>query len=64
MYIEIYTTAEPLVSDLSLFSIQIATAKLKRCGSSGIDQIPAILIQAGGEALQYGIHKDINYTWN
>jgi hypothetical protein len=37
---------------------------LKRYKSPGIDQIPAELIQAGGEALRYEIHKLINYIWN
>jgi hypothetical protein len=32
--------------------------------SSGIDQIPAELIQAGGEILHSNIHKLINSIWN
>jgi hypothetical protein len=63
MLVEIYT-AEKLVPDPSPFEVQIAIAKLKRYKSSGIDQIPAVMIQTGGEELQSGIHKDINYIWN
>jgi hypothetical protein len=45
------------VSDPSLFEVEIAIAKLKRYKSSGSDQIPAELIQAGGETLRSEIHK-------
>jgi hypothetical protein len=48
--IEIYT-AEPLVPDSSPFDVEIAIANLKRYKSSGSGQIPAELIQAGGEIL-------------
>jgi hypothetical protein len=37
---------------------------LKRHISLGRDQIPAELIQAGGETLRSGIHKLINSVWN
>jgi hypothetical protein len=37
---------------------------LKRYKSPGSDQIPAELIQAGGEILRSKIHKLINYIWN
>jgi hypothetical protein len=37
---------------------------LKRYTLSSIDQIPAELIQAGGEALRSEIDKLINSTWN
>jgi hypothetical protein len=47
---EIYTT-ELLVPDPNLFDVQIAIAKLKRYKLPGSDQIPAKLIQAGGEIL-------------
>jgi hypothetical protein len=39
---------------------EIAIAKLKRFKSPGSDQIPAELIQAGGEILCSKIHKLIN----
>jgi hypothetical protein len=42
-------TAELLVPDPSPCEVEIATAKLKRFKSPGSDQIPAELIQAGGE---------------
>jgi hypothetical protein len=61
--IEIHT-AELLVSDLSPFEGEIAIAKLKRYKSPGSDQIPAELIQAGGETLQSQIHKLIDSLWN
>ena len=40
--------AEPLVSELSAFEIEMAVKKLKRHKSLGIDQIPAELIKSGG----------------
>jgi hypothetical protein len=53
-------TAKPLVPDPSPLEVEIAIAKLKRCKSPGSDQIPAELIQAGGEIF----HDLINSTWN
>jgi hypothetical protein len=47
----------PLVPDPSPFEVEIATAKLKKYKSPDSDQIPAELIQAGGETLQSEIHK-------
>jgi hypothetical protein len=41
-----------------------AIAKLKKYKSPGSDQIPAELIQAGGEILLSDIHKLINSVWN
>jgi hypothetical protein len=49
--------AEPLVPDPGPFEEEIAIAKLKRYQSPGSNQIPAQLIQAGGEKLQVKIHK-------
>jgi hypothetical protein len=37
---------------------------MKKYKSSGSDQIPADLIQAGGETLQSEIHKLINCIWS
>jgi hypothetical protein len=34
------------------------------CNSPGSDQIPAKLIQAGGETLRFEIHKPIHSIWN
>jgi len=43
---EIHTT-EPLVPEPSIYEIEMATGKLKRHKSPGIDQIPTELIKAG-----------------
>jgi hypothetical protein len=61
--IEIYS-AEPLVPDPSPCEVELAIAKLKCCTSPGSDQIPAEMIQVGGEILRSKIHKLINYIWN
>jgi hypothetical protein len=50
-------TAEPLVPGPSRLEVEIAIAKLKMYKSPGSDQIPAELIQAGGEILLSEIHK-------
>jgi hypothetical protein len=57
-------TAEPLVPGPSRLEVEIAIAKLKKYKSPGSDQIPAELIQAGGEILLPEIHKLINSVWN
>jgi hypothetical protein len=41
--------------------VEIVFTKLKNYKSQGSDQIPAELIQAGGEILWSGIHKLINF---
>jgi hypothetical protein len=56
--------AEPLVPVPSRIEAEIAIAKLKKYKSLGSDQIPAELIQAGGEMLLSAIHKLINSIWN
>jgi hypothetical protein len=61
--IEVYT-AEPLVPGPSLLKVEITTAKLKKYKFPGSDQIPAELIQAGGETLLSAIHKLMNSVWN
>jgi hypothetical protein len=61
--IEVHT-AELLVPGLSRLEVEIAIAKLKRYKSPGSDQIPAELIQAGGEILLSEIHRLINSVWN
>jgi hypothetical protein len=60
---EIYT-AVPLSPEPSPFEVEIAIAKLKKYKSPGSDQIPAELIQVGGEILQSEIHKLINSMWS
>jgi hypothetical protein len=61
--IEVHT-AEPLVPGPSRLEVEIAIAKLEKCKSPGSVQIPAELIQAGGEILLSEIHKLINSVWN
>jgi hypothetical protein len=56
--------AEPLVPGPSRLEVEIAIAKLKKYESPGTDQIPAELIQAGGEMLLYAIHKLVNSVRN
>jgi hypothetical protein len=56
--------AEPLVPGPNRLEVEIAIAKFKKYKSPGIDQIPAELIQAGGEMLLSDIHKLINSVWN
>jgi hypothetical protein len=53
-----------LATNPSPLEIKIAIANLKRYKSPGSDQIPAELVQAGGETLQSEIHKHINCIWN
>jgi hypothetical protein len=53
-------TAEPVVPGPSPLVAEIAIAKLKEAKlKPGSDQIPAELIQTGGETLLYEIHKHI-----
>jgi hypothetical protein len=61
--IEVHT-AEPLVPGPSCLEVKIAVAKLRKYKSPGIHQIPAELIQAGGEILLSAIHKLVNSVWN
>jgi hypothetical protein len=58
--IEVHT-AEPLVPGPSCLEVEIAIAKLKKYKSPGSDEIPAELIQAGGEIL---LSTLINSVWN
>jgi hypothetical protein len=51
--IEIHT-AEPLVPGPGHLEVKISIAKLKKYKSTGSDQIPAELYQAGGE--EQGTH--------
>jgi hypothetical protein len=54
--IEVHT-AEPLVPGPNRLEVEITIAKLKKYKSPVSDQIPAELIQAGGEILLSAIHK-------
>jgi hypothetical protein len=56
--------AEPLVPGPSRLEVEIAIAKLENYKSPGSDQIPAELIQAGGEMLLSAINKLIHSVWN
>jgi hypothetical protein len=47
-----------------ILEVEIAIAKMKMYKSPGNDQIPAELIQAGGEILLSAIHKLIKSVWN
>jgi hypothetical protein len=56
-------TAEALVPGPSNLEVEIAIAKLKKYKSPSSDQIPAEIIQAGGETVS-AIHKLINSVLN
>jgi hypothetical protein len=55
--------AQPLVPVPSRLEAEIAIAKLKKYKSPGSDQIPAELIQAGGEILLFATHKLVSSVW-
>jgi hypothetical protein len=57
-------TAEPFVPEPSASEVEVAIGKLKRYKSQGVDQIPAELIQEGGETLRTEIHKLIRLIGN
>jgi hypothetical protein len=57
-------TAEKLVPGPSRLEVEIAIAKLNKYKLAGSNQIPAELIQAGGEMLLSAIHKLNNSVWN
>jgi hypothetical protein len=57
-------TAETFVPEPSSSEVEVAIGKLKRYISSGVDQIPAELIQAGEGTLRSEIHKLIKLIWN
>jgi hypothetical protein len=56
-------TAEPFVPELSASEVEDAIWRLKRYKSPGVVEIPAELIQAGGETLHSEIHK-LKLIWN
>jgi hypothetical protein len=61
--IEVHT-AEPSVPGLSHLVVETHFAKLNKYKSPGSDEIPAELIQSGGEILLSAIHTLINSVWN
>jgi hypothetical protein len=52
------------VPELSAYEFEIATEKLKRHKSPGIDQISTEEIKAGGRTIHFGIHKLTNSISN
>jgi hypothetical protein len=60
----IFLTAEAFATAPSASEVGVAVGKLKRYKFPGVDQIPAELIQAGGETLLSEIHKLIKLIWN
>jgi hypothetical protein len=56
-------TAEPFVPEPSASDVEVAVGKLKRYRSPGVE-IPAELIQVGGETLRSEMHKLIKLIWN
>jgi hypothetical protein len=54
-------TAQPFVPLPSASEVEVAIGKLKRYKSPGVDEIPAELIQAGGETLHSQVHKLIKF---
>jgi hypothetical protein len=57
-------TAESLALESNSFEKETANEKQKRCKSPITDQIPAELVQEGGNILRSESHKLINYIWN
>ncbi|KAJ4427810.1 hypothetical protein ANN_25493 [Periplaneta americana] len=56
-------TAEPFIPEPTLSEVEIEIENLKKYKSSGIDQIPAELIQEGGSALYSEIYKLVLAIW-
>ena len=57
-------TAELLVSEPSVFEVEMAIEKLKNHKSPGIDQIPAELIKVGCRTILCEIHKLTISIWD
>jgi hypothetical protein len=50
-------TAESFVPEPCASEVEIAVGKLKRYNCSGVDQIPAEIVQAGAEIVRLEIHE-------
>lgn len=59
-----HITAGQLVPEPSAFEVELATEKLKRHESPGIDQIPEELIKTGGRTIPFETHILIYSIWN
>jgi hypothetical protein len=57
-------TAKPFVPEPNAPEAEVTVQKMQRYESSGVDQLPAALIQAGGETLCSEVHKLIKLIWN
>jgi hypothetical protein len=57
-------TSVTIVPEASVFEVELTIEMLISQKSSGIDQMPAYLIEAGGRTICYEIHKLIVSTWN
>jgi hypothetical protein len=57
-------TAEPFVPEPSAAKVDVDIRKMKRYKALGSGQIPAELIQAGGETFRSEIYKLIMLIWN
>jgi hypothetical protein len=52
------------VPEASAFEVEMAIEKLKGHQSPGFDQMPAVLMKAGGRIIHFEIHKPITSIWN
>jgi hypothetical protein len=57
-------TAEPFVALPRASEFEVVIGNLKSSKFLGVDQIPAELIEAGGEILHSEIHRLIKLMWN
>ena len=57
-------TAEPLVPEPSASEVELVIEKPKSHKSTGIDQTPAELFEAGGKTIRCEIHELIIFIWN
>jgi hypothetical protein len=57
-------TNEAFVPEPSASEVEATIGKFKRCKSPGFGQIPAELIQAGGQTLHSEIHKLSKLIWS
>jgi hypothetical protein len=57
-------TVDRLVLNPTSIAVESAVTPLNKYKSPGSDQIPAELIQVGGEILLSAIHKLMNSVWN